>query len=154
MSVEPYRLFLDTNVYIIAAGDPDSPEAVILQWIRDRADSSSIQVIISPILLSEISRVAIRLRHKDWAGKIINDIWATLNPELVTIVPAEFLQLQASGELPSEDIGVYLSARTGKANCFVSANYKLIAALVAQTQEFECLTPEEFVNRYIQNQLS
>lgn len=92
------------------------------------------------------------MRHKDWAGKIINDIWATLNPELVTIVPAEFLQLQASGDLPSEDIGVYLTARTGKVNCFVSANYKLIAALVAQTQEFEFLTPEEFVSRYIQNQ--
>jgi hypothetical protein len=28
MSVEPCRLFLDTNVYIIAAGDPDSSEPV------------------------------------------------------------------------------------------------------------------------------
>lgn len=58
-------------------------------------------------------------------------------------------RLQTSGELPSEDIGVYLTARTGKANCFVSANYKLIATLVAQTQEFECLTPKEFVNKYL-----
>jgi predicted nucleic acid-binding protein len=117
MSVEPCRLFLDTNVYIIAAGDPDSPGAAILQWIRDRTDSSSIQVIISPILLSEISRVAIRLRHKDWAGKIINDIWAMLNPEFVTIVPAEFLRLQASDELPCEDIGVYLTALQTNQRC-------------------------------------
>lgn len=94
------------------------------------------------------------MRHKDWAGKIINDIWTTLNPEVVTIVPREFLQLQASGTLPSEDIGVYLTARTSKANCFISANYKLIAALVAQTREFECLTPEEFVNKYLHNQSS
>jgi predicted nucleic acid-binding protein len=154
MSVAPWRVFLDTNVYIIAAAEPSSNEAAILQWICDQANSSNIQVIISQILLSEISRVATRLRHKDWAGKIINDIWTTLNPEVVTIVPQEFLQLQASGTLPSEDIGVYLTARTGKANCFVSANYKLITALVAQTQEFECLTPEEFVNKYLHNQSS
>ena len=154
MSVAPWRLFLDTNVYIIAAAEPSSNEAKILQWICDQANSSNIQVIISPILLSEISRVATRLRHKDWAGKIINDIWTTLNLEVVTIVPTEFLQLQANSELPSEDIGVYLTARTGKANCFISANYKLIAALVAQTQEFECFTPEEFVNKYLRNQCS
>jgi predicted nucleic acid-binding protein len=151
MSDVPFRLFLDTNVYIIGAGDPNRSEATLLKWIGDRPNSPSIQVIISSILLSEISRVATRLRHKDWAGKIINDIWITLNPELVTIVPEEFLQLQASNDLPREDIGVYLTARTSKANCFVSANYKLIAALVAQTQEFECLTPEEFVSKYMQN---
>jgi predicted nucleic acid-binding protein len=150
ISTAPCRVFLDTNIYIIAAADPDSPEAAILQWMGDRANPSSVQVIISSILLSEISRVATRLRHKDWAGKIINDIWTTLNPELVTIVPAEFLALQASGELPREDIGVYLTARTGQANWFVSANYKLIAALVAQTQEFECFTPEEFVSKHLQ----
>ena len=152
MSDVPFRLFLDTNVYIIGAGDPNSPEAAILQWIRDCTNSPSIQVIISSILLSEISRVAIRLRHKDWAGELISDIWTAFNPELVTIVPAEFLQLQANGDLPREDIGVYLTAKTGKVNCFVSANYKLIAALVAKTQEFECLTPEEFVNQYLPNQ--
>lgn len=77
-----------------------------------------------------------------------------LNPELVMIAPEEFLQLQASGELPREDVGVYLTARTGKATCFVSANHKLIAALVAQTQEFEWLTPEEFMTRYIQDGLT
>lgn len=92
------------------------------------------------------------MRHKDWAGELISDIWTAFNPELVMIVPAEFLQLEASGELSREDIGVYLTAKTGKANCFVSANYKLIAALVAQTQEFECLTPKEFVNQYLPNQ--
>lgn len=75
MSDVPFRLFLDTNVYIIGAGDPNSSEAAILQWIRDCTNSPSIQVIISSILLSEISRVAIRLRHKDWAGELISDIW-------------------------------------------------------------------------------
>lgn len=145
----PRRLFLDTNVYIIGTAELNSPEAVILKWMSEQ---TNIQIIISQILLSEISRVATRLLHKDWAGKIINDIWSTLNPELVTIAPEEFLQLQTSGELPREDIGVYLTARTGKADCFISANYKLIAALVAQTLEFECLTPEEFVKKYLNPQ--
>jgi predicted nucleic acid-binding protein len=149
MSVQPFRIFLDTNIYIIGIGQPDSSEASILRWVSDRVSQSSAQLIISAILLREISRVATRLNHKDWAGQIINDIWTTLNPEQVTIAPEEFLQLQSSGILPREDIGVYLTARTGKVDCFVSANYKLIAALVSQTQEFECLTPEEFVQKYV-----
>ncbi len=48
-----------------------------------------------------------------------------------------------------EDVGVYLTARNGKADCFISSNRKLVHALVEQTREFECLTPEDFIHRYI-----
>ncbi len=33
--------------------------------------------------------------------------------------------------------------------CFISANHKLIKVLVQQTGEFECLTPSEFVSKYL-----
>jgi predicted nucleic acid-binding protein len=46
-------------------------------------------------------------------------------------------------------IEVYLTARNGQANCFISANHELIRALVQHTGEFECLTPAEFVAKYI-----
>jgi predicted nucleic acid-binding protein len=57
------------------------------------------------------------------------------------------LALQAI--IPREDISVYLTARVGKAKCFVSANHKLIRSLVQDTQEFECVTPAEFVEKYL-----
>jgi len=46
-------------------------------------------------------------------------------------------------------IGVYLTARNGHAECFVSSNHELIQALVHETGEFECLTPEQFVGKYL-----
>jgi hypothetical protein len=53
------------------------------------------------------------------------------------------------GVIPREDVPIFLTAQVGKAECFVSTNYKLIKALVSREQLFECLTPEEFVARYI-----
>ena len=53
-----------------------------------------------------------------------------------------------AGIIPREDAGVYLTAKQGKVECFASRNYKLICALVEQTEEFECLTPSEFLQKY------
>jgi predicted nucleic acid-binding protein len=50
--------------------------------------------------------------------------------------------------IPREDAGVYLVARMGNADYFISANYKLVRAIVDTTKEFECLTPQEFCQRY------
>jgi predicted nucleic acid-binding protein len=57
--------------------------------------------------------------------------------------------LEAAGVIPREDVGVYLSAKAGQAQVFVSSNYKLIRVLAAQTGDFECFTPEEFIKEYI-----
>ena len=46
-------------------------------------------------------------------------------------------------------MGVYLTAKIGQSQCFISANHKLIKVLVQQTGEFECLTPSEFFNKYL-----
>lgn len=46
------------------------------------------------------------------------------------------------GTIPNEDIEVYLTAKLGNSDCFVSSNRKLIKAIAT----FECLTPREFIN--------
>ena len=58
--------------------------------------------------------------------------------------------IEATGTMPREDAGIYLTAREGEAQCFVSTNHELIASLAKTTDEYECLTPDEFVKRYLQ----
>ena len=150
MVLQLNRLFLDTNVYILGADNPESYEGKILYWLGwGQETPASVEVILSEAVLEQISRVAKRLRHKDWAGEIIRRIWQDLNSRYVVLEPQALGQLKALATIPREDIGVYLTAKMGKAQCFVSANHKLIRTLVEQTGEFECLTPEEFVNRYV-----
>ncbi|MGF1495096.1 MAG: hypothetical protein ACFBSC_22165 [Microcoleaceae cyanobacterium] len=145
------RLFLDTNVYILGAADRQSPEGLILDWVGfwDRA-THSVEIVISEELLDQISRVAKRLKNKDWSGELIGRIWQNLNLHYTTIDNKAFSELEAQSNIPREDIGIYLTARTGEAECFISANHKLIRNLVETTQEFICLTPEEFVQSYLQ----
>ena len=83
------------------------------------------------------------------SGEIVSRIWQTLNVNYVFLDYIEMSNLEKQGVIPREDIGVYLTARTGKAKCFVSANYKLIKQLVDKTGEFECLTPIQFVSKYV-----
>lgn len=47
--------------------------------------------------------------------------------------------------IPSEDIYIFLTANYGNADCFVSGNRELIQAIA----DFECLTPSDFVNKYL-----
>ena len=124
------RLFLDTNVYILGAADPESHEGKILRWLGWGQDAPAhVQVILSEEVLAQIARVAKRLRHKDWSGEIIGRIWQDLNIRYVLLESEAFTRLEALGTVPREDIGVYLTARAGKVQCFVSANHKLIRAL-------------------------
>ncbi len=51
--------------------------------------------------------------------------------------------------IPQEDIGIYLTAHNGQARYFISSNRELIRALVEKTGEFECFTPQEFVEKYL-----
>ncbi len=54
-------------------------------------------------------------------------------------------QLLVEKSIPSEDIYIYLTAKYGKADYFISSNRELIKSIA----DFECLTPEIFINKYL-----
>ncbi|KAM3101863.1 hypothetical protein ACKFKF_06255 [Phormidesmis sp. 146-12] len=144
------RVFLDTNVYIIGLLDPQSYEAQALNWLGFGENQLSIvEVIISQELTEQVSRVSKRLKNKDWGSELLARIWQDLNVRYVLLNSQDFIELESLGIIPREDIGVYLSAKAGQAQCFVSSNHKLIRALALSTGDFECLTPEEFIKKYI-----
>ena len=150
MSDFPKRIFLDTNIYIIGFADPKSPEAKILKWSGiDLDNPESVEIVVSDEVFGQILRVSKRLRGKDWAGEIVGRIWKHLNLLYILIDQRELIEVEDAGGIPREDIGIYLTARVGKAQCFVSSNHDLIRSLAQQTREFECLTPTDFVDLYL-----
>jgi predicted nucleic acid-binding protein len=148
MPLEEGRVFLDTNVYIVGSAYLESDEGLIPQNLESNRSPNSIEVIISSELLAQISRVARRLKNKDWAGEIIERIWRRLNIYYVSIDEQETIPEELPIEIPREDYTVYLTAKLGNARYFVSSNHELIRSLVKETQEFECYTPAEFVKKY------
>lgn len=145
------RVFFDTNVYIVGKQDIESNEYQILKWAGfEVRNSRAVEVVIYDELLQEILRVSKRLKNKDWGGQIVNNIWRNFQIIYVTIDADEYYRVEALGVIPREDVGVYLTAKLGNAECFVSANHELIRTLAEETREFECLTPEEFVNKYLE----
>ena len=110
---------------------------------------ANFEVIISQELLDQVARVAKRLRNKDWSGELIDLIWQNLNSHYVILADQAWSALEYQAVIPREDIGVYLTAQVGEADYFVSANHKLIRSLVADTQDFDCLTPGEFIERFL-----
>ncbi|MGD1867260.1 MAG: hypothetical protein ACFB0D_22145 [Phormidesmis sp.] len=144
------RIFLDTNVYIVGAADTDSVEWQILTWLGfDGNQPAQSEVVVSAELIEQILRVAKRLKTKDWAGSIVSRMWQNLNLRYVLVDNEEYSQLAAEGWLPREDIGVYLAAKQGGTDCFISSNHGLIRAVVTETKEFECFTPENFAKQYL-----
>ena len=143
------RIFLDTNIYIIGAADRQSNEGQILNQLGFwQKVENSFEVVVSEALLEEISRVAKRLRHKDWSGELIGRIFQNLNVHYVFLHGQDFEELEAKA-IPREDIKVYLTAKSGQARYFISANHELICSLVEDTQEFECMTPGDFVASHL-----
>jgi predicted nucleic acid-binding protein len=152
----PQCVFLDTNVYLIGMAFPESPEAEILRWVGfgqtehpKGEESSSVEVIVSEEMFAQIKSVARRLRSKDWAGEILAHIWQDMLLRYVFLDPEELSSLEGSGVIPREDAGIYLTAREGHAECFISSNRELITVLARKTGEFECLSPREFVEKYL-----
>lgn len=144
------RVFLDTNVYIVGAADTESIEWQILKWLGfDDSQPARVEVVVSAELIEQILRVAKRLQSKDWAGSIVSRMWQNLNLRYVLIDEQEYSLLESLGWLPREDIGVYLAAKQGCTDCFVSSNHGLIRAVVNETKDFECFTPENFAKRYL-----
>ena len=106
------------------------------------------KTIISQELINQILRVGKRLQNKDWAAKIVTRIWINLDclfiPETEQIL-TEAKQILANKTIPREDIFIYLTAKYGEADSFVSSNRELIR----QIADFECLTPENFIQKYL-----
>lgn len=148
----PRRIFLDTNVYVVGAALPDSPEAALLDWAGFGSQpGADVVILVSDALFQQISRVAQRLRHKDWAGEIIGRIWRGMTVDYVLLDDGEIGRVAAAGSIPREDVTVYLTALRGRADCFVSANHELVQALARQTAAFDCMTAANFIETYLQS---
>ena len=142
------RVFFDTNVYIVGAAYPESHEAKILGWAGwGQKKRNTVDVVVSQELFDQISRVARRLRNKDWAGEILGRVWHDFRLVYVLIDEQERSILETSKTIPREDVGIYLTAREGAADIFVSSNHELIQMLAQNTGDFECLTPEGFIDK-------
>ncbi len=147
----PRRIFLDTNIYILGAILPDSFEAAILEWLGffDPRETGA-EVIVSDALFQQILRVARRVQNKDLGGELLARLWRNLSVRYVFLEEQDVQGLFDADRLPREDVTVFLTARAGEADCFVSANHKLIRILAAESNLFECLTPQEFVAKYLE----
>jgi len=145
------RICLDTNVYIIGTQDPDSDEAKILRAIGyygKKHFQLEAEIVLSPELIDQIRRVGKYLWNKDKAGFVLGIIWSRLNIYYVT-PNAQWRNLLEEiiniGNIPTEDIEIFLTAFLGDSDCFISSNRELIKAIA----NFECLTPQDFVIRYL-----
>ncbi|MBE9088686.1 hypothetical protein IQ232_02480 [Microcystis aeruginosa LEGE 11464] len=58
---------------------------------------------------------------------------------------AEASQIIAEKLVPSEDVFIYLTAKYGAAEIFLSENRELIKIIA----NFDCLTSEEFLDKYL-----
>lgn len=144
------RILLDTNIFIIGDADKNSSESVILEALGYRNHHRTLkgEVILSDPLLDQIRRVAKYLYGKNQAGEIISNIWRYLNIYYVSSGfhwQEESKSVEQDNLIPREDVEIYLTGKFGSADYFVSGNRKLLRAIV----DYECLTAEEFVIRYL-----
>jgi predicted nucleic acid-binding protein len=140
------RLLLDTNVFILGFLHLDSPEGQLLQKV---VNHPNLTLILSNELVEQIRHVARRVGGKDWAGYLLSQIWTDYLIEYVNVSLDEKRELQAQGYIPREDVGIYLTALRGRAECFVSANSELVKQAAIQQSLFECLTPDQFLQKYL-----
>ncbi|TVQ65139.1 MAG: hypothetical protein EA366_00330 [Spirulina sp. DLM2.Bin59] len=148
----PQRIFLDTNIYILGIQIPESDEAKILEAIGYNGEPLKLittKIIISPELVDQIRRVSKYLWQKDQSGWNLSQIFNNLNIDYV--VPnkdwqKESEELKVTKTIPLEDIEIYLSAKYGHADCFISSNRTLIQSIA----DFECLTAQQFLQKYMQ----
>ncbi|WP_052349734.1 hypothetical protein [Picosynechococcus sp. NKBG042902] len=142
------RIFLDTNVYIVGQLEQHSPENRILIWLEQNSRNPEIQVVISQELIDQVLRVGKRLKNKDWAAGIVAKIWHNLNHLFIAEtneMRQEAALLCTQQTIPAEDISIYVGAKFGRTDYFVSANRQLIKSIA----DFQCLTAEDFVTRFL-----
>jgi hypothetical protein len=72
-----------------------------------------------------------------------------MNVRFVTVDPHKSAEMVRAGAVTREDVDIFLAARAGEVDCFVSANRELVRTAAAQTNAFACLLPEEFFAEYL-----
>ena len=143
------KTFVDTNVYIIGELFPSSPEEKLLENLGLNGSTPLIntQILIAQELINQVLRVGKRVKNKDWASQLVDKIWYDLDCLFVLEtdkMKAEVQQILDDKIIPCEDIFIYLTAKYGEADCFVSVNRELIKSIA----DFECLTVEDFLEKY------
>ena len=94
----PRRVFLDTNVFIVGAAFEHSPEAAILDWAGFASPrEAAVVTLVSDALFRQISRVAQRLRDKDWGGEIIGRIWRNMTVDYILLDEDEIRRWEGTG---------------------------------------------------------
>ncbi|AFZ51184.1 PIN domain-containing protein [Dactylococcopsis salina] len=145
------RLCLDTNVYIIGIQDINSPEAEILRAIGYFDNSTATvtaEIVLSDEIIDQVRRVGKYLWNKDQAGFAIGLIWSHLNFHYVNYSlewKQELEKIIIDDQIPNEDIEIYLTAKLGESDYFISSNRELIKAIAT----FKCLTPLEFIDQFL-----
>jgi predicted nucleic acid-binding protein len=117
----PTSIFFDTNIYIFAALDIDSEESKILSLL-EIDNNRQTKVIFSQELIDQILRVGKRLQNKDWSSSLLARLWQQLQIDFIFVDDQDIQAIADAGVIPREDAGVYLTAKQGKAECFVSRN--------------------------------
>lgn len=145
----PWRVILDTNVPIVGALDRHSVERQVWNWLAAQPD---VIVLMSDELTAQILHVGRRIGGKDWAGWIHYTVWRDFSVEFVDVPEAVKELVRRTTYIPREDIAIFLTALLGKADCFVSANHEFVKEAAAVQDAFECLTPDEFYDKYIPEQ--
>ena len=133
-------------MFILGHLEPDSPEGRILEGIANQA---SVALILSNELIEQIRRVARWVGGKDWTGLLLNRLWQDYSITYVNVTTAEKQAVEAATPIPREDIGIYMTALQGKVTCLVSSNHEFVQQTAKVQNLFECLTPVEFVEKYL-----
>jgi len=134
MASLPESIFLDTNIFIFGALDPDSDENKILSILqKDRNREQTITVIVSQELIEQILRVGKRLQNKDWASDLLARLWEQLQVDFIFVDDRDVQAISLFGdaltwlglallafELAGKDSGIVLSiALTLRVTAFV-----------------------------------
>ena len=140
----PQRVLLDTNIVILGYLQPNSPSGQILAGLR----GENITLIVSNELIEQIRRVARRVGGKDWAGFVLDLLWRDFTVDYVWVSMEEKQILAAQKIIPREDVGIFLTALKGEADCMISGNRQFVREAAARQKLFNTFYPEDFVATY------
>ena len=146
------RVFLDTNVFILGVVIPESPEAEILSRLGFQGNvepTLDAKIIVCKALLDQIRRVGRRVGGKDFAGALISQVWQNLSVEFISIDDEEIAEVLHQGRIPREDIEIYLGARNGNVDYFVSGNHELVKAMGAEESLFASFDAQTFCDQIL-----
>ncbi|MDX1521131.1 MAG: PIN domain-containing protein [Anaerolineae bacterium] len=142
----PKRILLDTNVFILAHLDGESPEGRILAAISTHP---SVTLILSNEIMEQIQRVSRRVGGKDWTGLLINRVWQDFSIDFVTVSIEEKRAIEAKINIPREDIGIYITAIRGNIDCLISSNHEFVQQTAKVQNLFETMSARAFVEKFL-----